>query len=269
MATAERPSQGLIGQGDPSPISIAGKAPSVLALHGFGGTPQEVALVAEVARDLGLAAHLPLLPGHGVSVGELKQTRFADWVAGAERALSDFAGTEGKVILAGLSLGSLLATQLALNHPGRVVGLALLANAFWLQAPFPSWALFAVDRLGLPDFSLKKLTSDIADPEARRTHLTLGAQPVHAAVDVWQAGRQLRSRLGEVRCPTLILHGSRDRVCPARNARRVEDLLGADDKRVRMFWRSRHIITRDVEKTLVREELHAFFRRLAQRPVEP
>lgn len=260
---------GLVGDGDPSPISVAGRPPAVLALHGFGGTPQEVALVVDVARELGLAAHAPLLPGHGVTVRELAASRWDDWFAGAEAALLDVAPNDGDVILVGLSLGSLLTTALALKHPARVRGLCLLANAFWLAAPFPAWALAAVERLHLPDFSLKKLTSDIADPEARRTHLTLGAQPVHAAVDVWQAGRRLRPRLAELRCPTLIVHGARDRVCPPKNAQRVAELVGSSDKRCRTLWRSRHIITRDLERALLHEELHAFFARVAQPPVEP
>jgi carboxylesterase len=263
---------GLVGEGDPSPITIDGRTPAVLAFHGFGGTPNEVALVAAAASELGLAARAPLLPGHGTSVEDLAQKRWPDWVAAAESELEAIS-TE-PVIVCGLSLGSLLAAHLAAVRPERVLGLVMLANAAWLAAP-SSWALAAVDRFGVRDFSLPKVTSDIADPEARRTHLTYPAQPVRAAVSVQRAGAIVREELPRVRCPVLIAHGARDRVCPVSNARRVFELLGSADKRLVILPRSRHIITRDLERQLLGSELRSFIAELAgpsrsQRvPVEP
>jgi carboxylesterase len=173
----------------------------------------------------------------------------------------------------GLSLGSLLAAHLAATRPERVRALVMLANAAWLAAP-SSWALAAVDRFGLRDFRVPKLTSDIADPAARRNHLTYPAQPVHAAISVQRAGAIVREELGRVRCPALIVHGARDRVCPVSNARRVLALLGSSHKRLVILPRSRHIITRDLERALLASELRAFLTGFAapasQRvPVEP
>lgn len=247
---------GLIGEGDPSPISVEGRTPALLAFHGFGGTPQEVALVVAVASELGLAARAPLLPGHGTDVADLAKKRWSDWTAAA-RAELDAVAPDGPAIVAGLSLGSLLAAHLAATLPDRVSALVMLANAAWLTTP-SSWALSAVDRFGIDDFWMPKVTSDIADPEARRTHLTYGAQPVHAAISVQRGGAIVREELPRVRCPVLIAHGARDRVCPVSNARRVADLIGGADKRVVILPRSRHIITRDLERHLLRSEIRAF-----------
>lgn len=247
---------GLIGEGDPSPLQIEGRTPTLLAFHGFGGTPQEVALVAGVASELGLGAVAPLLPGHGTSVTDLAQKRWHDWASAAEDALDRL---EGPVIVAGLSLGSLLAAHLAATRPERVQALVMLANAVWLSAP-SSWGLSAVDRFGVKDFWVPKVTSDIADPAARKTHLTYGAQPVHAAISVQRAGAIVREQLPNVRCPVLIVHGARDRVCPVSNAKRVAALIGSSERRVVILPRSRHIITRDLERHLLRSELRAFLR---------
>jgi carboxylesterase len=77
----------------------------VLALHGFGATPQEVLLVVDLARELGLAALAPLLPGHGTSVLDLARTRFSHWLCAAERALLQLAQEHGEVIVIGSSMG--------------------------------------------------------------------------------------------------------------------------------------------------------------------
>lgn len=250
------PRDALIGSGDPSTRRVDGKNPGIVAFHGFGGTPREVELVVDVARDLGLAALAPLLPGHGTTARELAGQRWRDFTAAAEQAFDSM--PEGPHVVAGLSLGSLLAIHLAAHRPERVRGLILIANATWLAPPTNlGLALWSV----LPerfDWAVPKLTSDIADPAARRTHLTYGSQPVRAAIEVFRAGRECRGLLGRVRAPTLILHGARDRVCPVSNAAKVSARLGSVDKRVVIFPRSRHILTRDVERALVRRELLSF-----------
>jgi carboxylesterase len=257
-SSAARADRGkLVGTGDPGPISVAGREPTVFAFHGFGGTSDEVRLVTDVARVLGLAAIAPLLPGHGTHANELAKTRFADWRRAAEQA---FEATAGPAIVCGLSMGSLLATHLATTYPERVRGLVLLANAFWLKSPFPALPLAAIVRFEIRDFRMPKVAADIADPEARRTHLTYGEHPVHAAADVQAAGVGMRPRLADVRAPTLIVHGARDRVCDVRNVERVRALLGARDVKTRILPRSRHIITRDLERRILAKELEDFFR---------
>jgi esterase/lipase len=180
--------------------------------------------------------------------------RWHDWAAAAEQALDEI---DGPVILAGLSLGSLLAAHLATRADGRIRGLLMLSNAAWLR-PTTQQFLRLVEALGLPDFAIPKLGPDIEDPEARRVHLTYGSQPVRAALEIVKAGQRLRSELERITCPTFILHGARDRVCPARNATALVPFLSARDVRVVVLARSRHIITRDVERLRVRTLLKDF-----------
>jgi carboxylesterase len=240
----------------------------VLALHGFGGTPLEVELAVSVARKLGLEAMAPLLPGHGTSAQDLATRRFADWVRAAEAAFDDLARRHGRVIAVGLSMGAMLAGHLAGSRPDSTVGLVLMANAYWLASPFPAWPLRVIHALGLPDFSIPKAGSDIGDAEARRGSLTYNLQPIHAAIDLMRAGDRVRADLARVRCPTLILHGKKDRVCSVSNAEGARRLLGTRDQRVVIFPNSRHILTRDAERAGVAHELERFFARF-QAPVEP
>ena len=122
----------------------------------------------------------------------------------------------------------------------------------------------AVDRLGLPDFSMPKAGADIADAEARATHLTYGLQPVHAAIEVLRAGERVEAILGGISQPAFIAHGQGDVVCPVANAERVAGLLGSADKTVVILPRSHHIVTRDHDRALLRSELRAFLVRVAR-----
>lgn len=237
-------------------LEIAGAAPRVLALHGFGGTPLEVEAVLESARKLGLGGLAPLLPGHGTHAKSLANMRFPDWSDAAERAL-DRVG--GPVVVAGFSLGSLLALELVQKRPDDVKGLILLANAVWLTAPFPRWALTVVERLRIPDFMMRRKPKRYS-----LTHVSYDAHPVHAAIDVQRNAERIRTGLDKVRCPTLILHGALDTTCPVSNAWRVAQRLGSDDCRVLIFPRSRHVLTCDLEQVDVRREIDAFLGRFVE-----
>jgi carboxylesterase len=253
------PTLGLLERGHER--SVGGAEPPVLAFHGFAGTPFEVELVVQAAESAGLRALAPVLPGHGTRVEDLARTRFSDWSEGARAAL-DRVGPPA--IVAGLSLGSLLALDLALRRPLEVRALVLLANAVWLTAPFPRWALWAAEQLRCPDFLSPKSAPDIRDFDSRQSHVGYNANPVHAAMDVRRAGGRLAARLQEIRCPVLILHGAKDRVCPVANAWRVAERLGSDDCRVVVLPRSAHILTRDLERETVKDELRRFFLRLKE-----
>lgn len=261
--SAPRPPRGtLMGEGDASSLCFSGASPRVLAFHGFTGTPQEVALVVDVARELGLGAEAPLLPGHGGRVSDLAPLRFADWLAAAESHYARLA-QQGPVILAGLSMGSLLALRLAAHHPATTAALIVMSNAVWLKSPWPTWPLKVIDRLPLPDFWLSKSAPDLADREQRALHLTYNAQPIRAAISMLRAGEALAEELHHVKAKTLILHGALDAVTPVQNAFRVAVRLGTLDKRTVIFDRSKHILTRDVERDAVRAELKRFLQELS------
>ncbi len=262
MSSARRPRGSLMGEGVADALSVAGRAPSVLALHGFSGTPQEVALVIEVARELGLAARAPLLPGHGQRVSDLAPLRFADWLAAAEAQFLELSRS-GPVVLAGLSMGAVIGFELAARYPDTTAGVIAMANAVWLRSPWPTWGLKLVDYLRLPDFWMPKSGPDLGDREQRALHLTYSAQPVRAAISLLRAGERVSAELHRVKAPALILHGALDAVAPVSNAWRVAVRLGSIHKRTVLLPRSKHILTRDVERDTVRQELTLFLRQFS------
>jgi carboxylesterase len=248
-------------------LEASGDGPAVLALHGFGATTQEVGLVIDIAKELGLAARAPLLPGHGTSAYDLAATRFVDWRGAAQRALEELVREQGRVIVVGSSMGSLIALDLAADFPDEVVGVGVLGAPIRLFWPYPSLALALIERLRIPDFMMPKSGPDILDPEGRRTQVTYREQPVRAGNDVRLAGRRVEARLGTVFCPAFVAHGRGDRVCPVKNARIVYEKLGtrARDKEILILKRSHHIITRDVERGILQTRLRAFIERVASR----
>ena len=112
------------------PYSNDGNTVGVLLCHGYTGTPQGLRPWAEHLAGAGYTVRLPLLPGHGTTWQELGRTRWQDWYAEVDTAFRELRASCDHVFVAGLSMGGLLSTKLALDHGPRVSGLILVNPIF-------------------------------------------------------------------------------------------------------------------------------------------
>lgn len=84
-----------------------------LLLHGLGGTLVEMRFVALALARAGMTVLCPQLAAHTGSLDELQESRWQDWYASAEAALDQLRRRCDTVIVAGLSMGAVLALMLA------------------------------------------------------------------------------------------------------------------------------------------------------------
>jgi carboxylesterase len=244
---------------------------SLLALHGFTGSPSELSFLVDRVRAAGYRVHAPLLPGHGTTPEDLQSRTFADWLTAARGALKDARAAGEKVVVCGFSMGSLVALSLASGESTRsdVAALVLLGCAIELSPPLRAAFAFAQKtKMRLPDaYMPKPFGPDIRDKTLAGSIDAYDRHPVRAAMEVYRAGQQLLPHLSDVKCPTLVLHGERDRVCSVRGARELASLLGTPDVRIRTYPRSAHMLALDYDREEVARDVLAFLER--QRPVEP
>ena len=225
-------------------------ARAVLLIHGFTGTPFEVRPLGEELAGRGLRAVGPLLPGHGADAAALNRTTWRDWLAAMERALAAVA----PVAIVGLSLGGLLALELARAHP-ELSALCLLATPLWL----PPTTVFLARAAARFARAVPKIGgSDIRDAPTKRTfpsHAQFPLAPLRSLMDL-QA--RVRPRVRTIRTPALVMHADHDHVAPPACARELYEHLATRDKRLVRLPESYHIITVDVERDLVAREVGDF-----------
>ena len=214
----------------------AGEGPVVLLLHGLGGSriawsPQLVGLGSRwrvVAWDM---------PGYGASApagspdSPLTFAALADAVARLLDALE-----ADRAHLVGLSMGGMVAQHAALAHPDRARSLTLLSTgpAFGLDGTrADDWRaarLAPLDAGREPaDFAAEVIraisgpgmTPDaLADQVAAMSRITAAA--LRRSIDCLVT-HDTRSRLGEIRAPTLVLTGQLDRETPPRYGRALAE----------------------------------------------
>ncbi|HEX9999282.1 MAG TPA: alpha/beta fold hydrolase [Actinoplanes sp.] len=152
--------------------------------------------------------------------------------------------------LVGMSMGGVLAQRIAVERPHRVLSLTLMStsagrspgeqpgSALATDAAGPDWAhrrsaveyIVAETReMGGPftagDPQLRRLAERVYD----RTHDMAASQVNHANC---ATGPCIRHRLGEITAPTLVLHGTQDRLFPACHAH----ALAGEIPGARLVW---------------------------------
>ena len=103
----------------------------ILLVHGITGSPAEMKPLVRKLTAEGFEVACPPLAGHCSSLTELKQTRWTDWYKSLETALDDLRTRCDKIFVSGLSMGALLALELAADHPDVICGVATLSATFF------------------------------------------------------------------------------------------------------------------------------------------
>jgi carboxylesterase len=120
------------------PIRREGGDTGALLLHGFTGTPRDLAGLADLLHRNGMSVSVPRLPGHGTSGRDFLQSGWRDWLRSAVDAYLDLRARCTAVHVIGFSMGGILAVLLASQFP--VQRLVLLAPALKAKNPLLPWS---------------------------------------------------------------------------------------------------------------------------------
>jgi len=236
------------------PWSAHGGPHGALVLHGFTGCPQSMRGLAQALAAAGFAVELPLLPGHGTAVEDMIPTRWADWSGTAEQACKELAGRCDRVVVAGLSMGGTLAAWLAAHHP-EIAGAVLVNPA--VEPPADSFLDLMRAALDAGSETIPGVGGDLADPDAHE--LAYDLVPVRAALSLWDALVELAPKLGDIRCPLLLLTSPNDHVVPPSAGAFLTGRVSGPVERVTLE-RSYHVATLDYDRSEIESRAVAFAR---------
>jgi carboxylesterase len=242
------------------PWSSPGGGPhGVLVLHGFTGNPQSMRGLAEAFAVGGFAVELPRLPGHGTDVEDMLDTGWDDWLAEAHGAFGRLAQRcpDGRLVVAGLSMGGALALALAQGHPDDVAGLVLINTP--TESP-PELASNVEAMLAGGHETIDAIGGDIADHDSEGEK-AYDSTPLRPLLSFIVAAQDVRSRLGEVRSPALIMTSPHDHVVNPHDSDVIAGELGGPVERLTLE-KSYHVATLDHDRELIAVEAVRFAERV-------
>jgi len=257
----------------------------VLLLHGLTGTPTELGFLAyHLKHRGGHSVRVPRLANHGQPLGVLARTKWQELLSSARDAFLD-ARREARarnvpLVVGGLSLGAVLALMLAAEFAVDVSGVICLSptlfydgwNVPWYRkllplvnyTPLKYFSYFRESEpFGLRDEELRrKIAGQYQKSSLRESADAASLGYAHFPVRLFCEMRPLVARckrlLHMVTSPVLVLQARHDDMTSPRNAQFIRDRVGSDRRELVLLERSYHLISVDLERSVVAERIRAF-----------
>lgn len=249
-----------------------------LLIHGLGGTPAELRLVARALHRAGHTVHCPQLAGHCGSDADLQATRWRDWADSVFTELDRMRASCDRLIVGGLSMGAVLALHVAAQRRD-VDGLALYAPTLRYDGwSIPRYAFLLKWLINTPmgrhysfaerePYGIKhrRTRQTIVEAMASGDSSEAGLQgtPSLALQQMWQLVDETRRHMPSIICPTLLVHAREDDVAGLSNAFEIQRRLGGLVDAV-ILDDSYHLVTIDQQRDILIERTLALAARLAR-----
>lgn len=246
---------------DKAPFELPGDARGVLCVHGFTGTPFEMRWLGERLHARGPTVHGLALPGHATSLDELDPITWDEWAGAVVEAYDRLAARCRAVAVVGQSLGGLLSLYLATRRqPAAIASLAAPLRLPGLSGVVARattrWPLAGRVR------RLPKLGGfDVRDARAQVENPAYRAIPVRPLGELLTFMRVVDAALPQVTAPLLVVHAEQDHTAPFDSAVRITRRVASLDQRLVRLTGSYHLISLDIEREQVADEVASFFER--------
>ncbi|MEK9853246.1 MAG: alpha/beta hydrolase [Rhodobiaceae bacterium] len=257
----------FLAGGDPD--SKAG-APALVCLHGIGGDATSFR-----AQIDGLAApDQPVLSWDMPGYGESAPLAAMDFAALCDRlcAALDALGMV-RVVIAGQSIGGMIAQEMAIRHPGRVAGLVLIATVPGFggrddsfRDAFLAARLAPLDQgIGMAALAAEAIpavlgpTVDSAIQDEAITAMAAIPEAAYRQVLATLVTFNRREDQHLITCPCLLIAGGKDDNSPARVMEKMADRL--PDAALLVIENAGHLVNSEAHQDCNRA-ISAFLRRL-------
>jgi len=221
----------------------------VLLIHGFCGSARQMHFLADGLHAAGYTVCAPLLPGHGSTVRDMRNSTFRQWHDSVRLAYTELRETCKTVAVAGHSMGGVLALLLAEEYPAdAVIALSApmhLAGMRGLLSPFSYLAAPFIPYLSWP--GERKYPEDFL----KEDHIGYETLPVAKVNDLFHLMRRARRNLFAVTAPLLTIQSADDPTVSASSPRIIASGVSSSVKRHIMLTRSGHLIPLGPERERV------------------
>ncbi len=228
----------------------------VLLLHGFTSSLKTVDGLVPYLEKEGIPYRMPLLRGHGTKYQDMKGTTAKDWYEDAEKALLDLAKEVDKVVVVGLSMGGLVALQLAMEHKDVVAGLATVAAALKFKDPLA--ALTPVLAKLVPYWPSPNSFNDESRKVLSENYPKFATD---AFSSLYKYSKEIESRLEEVEAPIRVLQSKKDQIIKPVAANIIYEKVSSIHRDISWYEKSGHEMMQDMEADAVFEDLIGFIKK--------
>ena len=239
----------------PKPFFFEEGEKAVLLLHGFTGNSSDVRQLGRYLQKQGITSYAPHYEGHAEPPENLLQSSPHVWWSQVLEAY-DFLREKGydKIFVAGLSIGGVFALRLATERD--VMGVATICSPMYLKDRETMYEGVLEYARGFKEMEGK--AADIVDKEMSRFEPTGMLDEIRDMISL------VNGKLDDVFDPLFIAQSEKDEMINPDSANIIYDEASTDEDEKELKWypESGHVLTIDVEKKELFEDLHHFMNQL-------
>ncbi|QHE53498.1 carboxylesterase [Pontibacillus sp. HMF3514] len=239
----------------PQPFTFEAGNRAVLLLHGFTGHSADVRMLGRYLEKKGYTSHAPILSGHGQPAEEILKYTPADWWKDVQNALQHLKdkGYE-EIAVAGLSLGGVLGLKLAYSEP--IKGVTPMCSPMFFDNEEEL-------KKGFKQFAkeykqLEKKSEDTIQEELD----TLLETPSKTFEELGKLIKDVHDNIDMIYAPTFVVQAENDEMINTESANYIYENVEADQKEIKWYKESGHVITLDKEREQLHEDIFNFLESL-------
>jgi len=230
----------------------------VLVLHGFTSHVSCVSDLRFPLDEMKLPYRIPVLRGHGGEWTDLKGVTAQQWFEDAEDSLLDLLTECRRVVVVGLSMGGLVALDLAARRRKQVVGVVTVAAALKFKDPLA--VLTPLIARVIPSWPSPKAFHDKELEKQRNRNYP--RFPTRAFAELYRYAETVENQLSFVSADALILQSRKDQIVDPRAADLIHHRIASKRKELCWFEESGHEMLLDMEAGKVAASVTDFIKSL-------
>lgn len=239
----------------PKPFFFEEGEKAVLLLHGFTGNSSDVRQLGRYLQKQGIASYAPHYEGHAEPPENLLESSPYVWWSQVIEAY-DFLKEKGydKIFVAGLSLGGVFALRLAAERD--VIGVSTICSPMYLKDRETMYEGVLEYARGFKKMEGKE--AEVIEKEMSRFEPTDMLDEIRDMISL------VNGKLDDVFDPLFIAQSEKDEMINPDSANIIHDETSTDEDEKELKWypESGHVLTIDVEKKELFEDLHRFMNQL-------
>lgn len=250
----------------PIPQPPRHKKLAVLLLHGFTSSTDTVDGLIPHLDKAGIPYARPILRGHGTRYQDMRGVTARHWYVDADRALLELWNRGYHVVVVGLSMGGLVALELAMRHPDVVAGVVTVAASLKFRDPLSRLSPLMASML-----RYWPSPESFHDPELAKNCTNYSKFATDAFASLYRYSRKIAARLHEVHVPIRILQTKADQIVAPESANIIYEKVSSPIRQIVWFDKSGHEMMQDMEAEAVFAETMNFvqqFREQADEGIE-
>ncbi|MFC7394512.1 alpha/beta hydrolase [Scopulibacillus cellulosilyticus] len=235
----------------PKPFTFEAGKRAVLLLHGFTGNSSDVRMLGRYLQDKGYTSHAPHYKGHGVPPEELLETGPKDWWEDVKNGYEHLQslGYE-EIAVAGLSLGGVFSLKCGYTFPVKgIVTMCAPMNAKTEKQIYEGVLEYAEEY---------KKREGKSDEEIKEEMEAFEEKQMATIKDLQNLINDVRNHVDMIYVPTFVVQARNDKMIDTNSANIIYNEVQSDDKDIKWYEHSSHVITLGDEKEQLHEDIYHF-----------